>query len=59
MHNQFEKELLEPCCTSMDVCDPLMINMQPHPHLALSGGNYSEAITGIDSKLLEDPTKQS
>ncbi|KAJ1388017.1 hypothetical protein SESBI_39478 [Sesbania bispinosa] len=51
MQSQFENELLEPCCTTMDAHDPLRKNMQRTPLLALSGGNYSESITGIDSKL--------
>lgn len=49
MLSQFENELLKPCCTMIDGCDPLRKNMQHI--LALSGGNYSESITGIDSKF--------
>lgn len=51
MHSHLKNELPEPCCTTMDACDPLRKNMQPTPLLGLSGGNYSESITGIDSKL--------
>ncbi|XP_061342808.1 uncharacterized protein LOC133288977 isoform X2 [Gastrolobium bilobum] len=51
MHSQIENEFLEPGCRTMDACDQLRKNMQCTPLLALSGGNYSETITGIDSKL--------
>ena len=51
MHSQFENELLQTCCTTMDACDPSGVNMQHTPVLALSGGNYSESIPGIDSQL--------
>ncbi|TKY57172.1 hypothetical protein E2542_SST21618 [Spatholobus suberectus] len=50
MHSQFENELLEPCCTTMDASDPVRKNTHHTPLLA-PGGNYSESITGIGSKL--------
>ncbi|KAK7300211.1 hypothetical protein RJT34_11050 [Clitoria ternatea] len=51
MHSKFENELQDPCCTTTNVCDPLRKNMKHTPPVALSCGNYSECITGIDSKL--------
>ncbi|XP_027330715.1 uncharacterized protein LOC113846527 isoform X2 [Abrus precatorius] len=51
MHGQFENEFLDPCCTTTDTRDPLRKNMQHTPLLGLSSGNYSQSITGIDSKL--------
>ncbi|KAL2973150.1 hypothetical protein AAZX31_14G031400 [Glycine max] len=48
---QFENELLEPCCTTIEASDPLRENMQ-NTQLLTPGGNYSEkSITGIGSKL--------
>ncbi|KAL2316847.1 hypothetical protein Fmac_030723 [Flemingia macrophylla] len=50
MRSQFENELLQPCCTTMDASIPLRKNMQCTP-LPSPGENYSESITGIGSKL--------
>ncbi|MED6146785.1 hypothetical protein PIB30_037928 [Stylosanthes scabra] len=50
-HSELENELMQTCCTTMDTCDPLRKDMHPTQPLALSSGNYSEYIPGIDSKL--------
>ncbi|RDX82345.1 hypothetical protein CR513_36880, partial [Mucuna pruriens] len=50
MRSLLDNEVLEPCSTTMNACDPLRKNMQHTPLLA-PGGNYSESITGIGSKL--------
>lgn len=51
MLSQVENELMKACSTSMDACDPLMKNMQHTPLHALSGVNFTESISGIDSNL--------
>ncbi|KOM46598.1 hypothetical protein LR48_Vigan07g030200 [Vigna angularis] len=48
MRGQFDNEVLEPCCTTVDASDPLRKNSTPH---LTPGGNCSESITGIGSKL--------
>ncbi|CAJ1971292.1 unnamed protein product [Sphenostylis stenocarpa] len=51
MRSQFENELLEPCCTTIDASDPLRKKMQNNTPRLTPGGNCSESITGIGSKL--------
>ncbi|XP_022637598.1 uncharacterized protein LOC106765059 isoform X2 [Vigna radiata var. radiata] len=48
MRSQFDNEVLEPCCTTVDASDPLRKNSTPR---LTPGGNCSESITGIGSKL--------
>ena len=48
MRSQFDSEVLEPCCTTVDVSDPLRKNSTPR---LTPGGNCSESITGIGFKL--------
>ena len=49
--SQFDNEVPEPCCTTMDASDPLRKNMQNSTPRLTPGGNCSESITGIGSKL--------
>ncbi|KAM4112485.1 hypothetical protein ACJW30_05G143900 [Castanea mollissima] len=51
-HFQSENELLKPSCMNMDSSDPVRKTLQcSAPLLPLSGGNFAESISGINSKL--------
>ncbi|XP_050288057.1 uncharacterized protein LOC126726747 [Quercus robur] len=51
-HFQSENELLKPSCIDMDSSDPVRKTIQcSAPLLPLSGGNFAESISGINSKL--------
>lgn len=51
-HFQSDNELLKPSCMDMDSSDPVRKTLQcSAPLLPLSGGNFAESISGINSKL--------
>ncbi|KAF5444885.1 hypothetical protein F2P56_033977 [Juglans regia] len=51
-HLQSENELVRPSCMDMDVSYPLRQSLQhPAQLLPISGGNFDEPISGINSKL--------
>ncbi|KAG2689499.1 hypothetical protein I3843_09G138900 [Carya illinoinensis] len=51
-HLQSENELVRPSCMDMDVSYPFRQSLQhPAQLLPISGGNFDESISGINSKL--------